>query len=102
MVLEITSCLCKEGDKAIYDALVQLGLTIAIISYEYVSCTIIFHGIKQLPVRSNTGGRPAPSQHESRPSFEVTKGRLILEELDKAPQTKSNVRKQVRFLGVYF
>ncbi|KAF8345054.1 hypothetical protein F5887DRAFT_1197645 [Amanita rubescens] len=79
MVLEIASCLDKGDDKAIYDTLVQLGLR--------------YRNYLLRVFRSNTRGRPTPSRHESRPSFEVVKGR-VLEELDKAPQTKSNVRKQ--------
>ncbi|KAF5359875.1 hypothetical protein D9756_003614 [Leucocoprinus leucothites] len=43
--------------------------------------------------RSNTGGRPTPSRHVSRPSFDVVKER-ILEELGKAPQTEKSVKKQ--------
>ena len=98
MVTEITSCLNKPDDKAAYDALVELGLRyrnhlLRVCEWHdylprYPECT------KHLPVRSNTGGRPTPSRHVSRPSFDVVKGR-ILEELGNAPQTKPNVRKQV-------
>ena len=104
IVTEIASCLSKPDGEATYDALVQLGLRYR--NYllrvcelhdrllRYSKCT------KQFPVRSNTGGRPTPSRHVSRPSFDVVTGR-ILEELGNAPQTKSNVRKQVCFLGIY-
>ena len=104
MVTEITSCLNKPGDKATYDALVELGL-------RYRNCLLRVCELrnyllwfskcnKQLPVRSNTGGRPTPLRHVSRPSFDVVKGR-ILEELGNTPETKPNVRKQVCFLGIY-
>ena len=103
MVTEITSYL-DQPDEGIYDALVELGLryrnhllrVCELHGYlaRYSKCT------KRLPVRSNAGGRPTPSRHLSRPSFDVVKGR-ILEELDNAPQTKPNVRKQVCLLGIY-
>jgi len=102
IVTEIASCLSKPDGEATYDALVQLGLryrnyllrVCELHDYlpRYSKCTI--------PVRSNTGGRPTPSRHVSRPSFDVVTGR-ILEELGNAPQTKPNVRKQVCFLGIY-
>ncbi|KAF5359877.1 hypothetical protein D9756_003616 [Leucocoprinus leucothites] len=76
---EITSCFNKSDDKAIYDALVELGLR--------------YRNYLLRVFRSNTGGRPTPSRHVSRPSFDVVKER-ILEELGKAPQTKKSVRKQ--------
>ena len=66
MVMEITSCLNKPDNKAIYDTLIGLGLryrnyvlrVCELHDYlpRYSTCT------KQLPVRSNTGGRPTPSQ----------------------------------------
>jgi hypothetical protein len=104
MVTEITSCLNKPDDKATYYALVELGLRYR----NYLLRVCELHDYlarhskftKQLPVRSNTGGRPTPSRHVSRPSFDIVKGR-ILEELGNAPQTKPNVRKQVYFLGIY-
>ena len=104
MVTEITSCLNNPDDKATYDALVELGLryrnyllrVCELHDYlpRYSKCTD-----KPL-VHSNTGGRPTPSHHVSRPSLDVVKGR-ILEELGNVPQTKPNVRKQVCFLGIY-
>jgi hypothetical protein len=94
----------KPDNKAIYDALVELGLryrnyllrACELHDYlpRYSKCT------KQLPVRANTGGRRTPSRHVSRPSFDVVKGR-ILQELGNTPQTKPNVKKQVCFLGIY-
>lgn len=104
MEREITSCLDKPDKKAIYDALVKLGLMYR--NYllrvcelhdnlaRYSECT------KLHPVRSNARGRPTSSQHSSRPSFEVIKGR-VLEELGALMQTKSNVKKQVVFPGLY-
>lgn len=96
MEREITSCLDKPDKKAIYDALVKLGLmyrnyllrVCELHDYlaRYSECT------KLHPVRSNAGGRPTSSQHSSRPSFEVIKGR-VLEELGALMQTKSNVKK---------
>ncbi|KAF5359880.1 hypothetical protein D9756_003612 [Leucocoprinus leucothites] len=75
---EITSCFNKSDDKAIYDALVELGL-------RYRSYLLrVF--------RSNTGGEPTPSRHASRPSFEVVKER-ILEELSNVPQTTRSLKK---------
>ena len=98
MVKEIISCNMGPGDNATYDALVELGLRYR--NYLLRVCELhdylprYFKWTKQLPVRSNTGGRPTPSRHVSRPSFDVVKER-ILEELDNVPQTKSNVKKQV-------
>ena len=104
MVMEITSYPNKPDDKATYDTLVELGLRYR--SYLLRVCELQYYlpryskcADKPL-VRSNTGGRPTPSRHVSRPSFDIIKGR-ILEELGNVPQTKPNVRKQVCFLGIY-
>ena len=67
MVTEITSCLNKPDDKATYYALVELGLRYR--NYLLRVCELhdylarYFKFTKQLPVRSNTGGRPTPSRH---------------------------------------
>ncbi|KXN92709.1 hypothetical protein AN958_06987 [Leucoagaricus sp. SymC.cos] len=73
LCLEITSCFNQSDDKAIYTALVELGLR--------------YRNYLLRVFRSNTGGKPTPSRHVSRPSFDVVKGR-ILEELGQAPQTE--------------
>ena len=72
---------------------------IATTSYKCVSCTVIFHFMRQT-TSTNTGGRPTPSRHISRPAFDAVEGQ-ILEEQGNAPQTKANVRKEVCFLGIY-
>ncbi|KNZ81723.1 hypothetical protein J132_10926 [Termitomyces sp. J132] len=64
-----------------------------------LSCSLADQGIKirirkDIRVRKRTGGgKPTPSHHPSRPSFDVHRNR-ILDEVDKSAQTRHNVRKQ--------
>ncbi|KAH0580038.1 hypothetical protein H2248_002851 [Termitomyces sp. 'cryptogamus'] len=79
LLREIRSCLEYMHEDERYDAIVQLGR----LHQEYLMRAF----------RSNAGGRPTPSHHPSRPSFDVLRDR-ILDEVDKIAQTRHTVRRQ--------
>ncbi|KAG5720821.1 hypothetical protein E4T56_gene9696 [Termitomyces sp. T112] len=57
------------------------------------SCLEYMHEDERYDAIIQLGGKPTPSHHPSRPSFDVHRNR-ILDEVDKSAQTRHNVRKQ--------